>query len=551
VQSGLRLFPDAAISVVLRDGDMVKLAAIAEPDPARAEAWRRRFPNPLTREYMHGAAILDRRIVDVPEVRKAATEFAAGSRNFLASGYRAVTIMPMIRTSEAIGALSVVRLTPGPLSDKQLAVLRTFAAQAVIAIENTRLLNELRERTDDLSESLQQQTATADVLKVISRSAFDLQTVLDTLVESAARLCEADMAAITRQKGDAYFRAGSYGFSPEFMNYVKDIPVKAERATIIGRTLLEGKVTHVPDVHSDPDYSFSEGQRLSGDPRTILGVPLLREGNPVGALALLRRAVRSLRLLGYEDPSLVELLPVSLEQMKKSYPELEPDFGRISQVAYAEEEAFRRTLTAGTSIFDVAVRETKSGGAHQLEGAKAFQLHDTYGFPIDLTLEMAAEQGLSVDEVGFRALMSEQRARAKADAKSALMLSTTNPLSLGYALAHQGGFRIAHDNYGYSAPVWYADSSVAWWVPLVGLGVVQTPTDRCGDEEGHSYPSIEEKDGDSYRKCGGRVVTWKGRVVRRWREEHKRARVVDIRSIAKPQVADRLIEATGRKWRPL
>src|SRR5205823_849424 len=100
------------------------------------------------------------------------------------------------------------------------------------------------------------------------------------------------MAAITRQRGDEYFRAGSYGFSPQFMNYVKDIPVKAERATIIGRTLLEGKVTHVPDVHSDPDYSFSEGQRLSGDPRTILGVPLLREGKPVGALALLRRAVR-------------------------------------------------------------------------------------------------------------------------------------------------------------------------------------------------------------------------------------------------------------------
>jgi GAF domain len=124
VQSGLKLFPDAAISVALRDGDMVKLAAIAEPDPARAEAWRRRFPNPLTREYMHGAAILDRRIVDVPEVRKAVTEFAAGSRNFLASGYRAVTIMPMIRGSEAIGALSVVRLAPGPLSDKQLAATR-------------------------------------------------------------------------------------------------------------------------------------------------------------------------------------------------------------------------------------------------------------------------------------------------------------------------------------------------------------------------------------------------------------------------------------------
>jgi alanyl-tRNA synthetase len=133
---------------------------------------------------------------------------------------------------------------------------------------------------------------------------------------------------------------------------------------------------------------------------------------------LLRRAVRSMRLLGYEDPSLVELLPTSLEQMKKSYPELERDFGRISQIAYAEEEAFRRTLTAGTSIFDLAVRNTKDGGGQSLAGTQAFQLHDTYGFPIDLTIEMAAEQGLQVDTEGFKALMTEQRERAKADARA-------------------------------------------------------------------------------------------------------------------------------------
>ncbi|TDO48564.1 alanyl-tRNA synthetase [Kribbella sp. VKM Ac-2527] len=144
-------------------------------------------------------------------------------------------------------------------------------------------------------------------------------------------------------------------------------------------------------------------------------------GNEQGGYVLrrlLRRAIRSMRLLGYEDPSLVELLPVSLEQMKKSYPELEPDFGRIGQVAYAEEDAFRRTLTAGTSIFDVAVRDTKAADGVELAGAKAFQLHDTYGFPIDLTVEMAAEQGLQVDTAGFKSLMTEQRERAKADARA-------------------------------------------------------------------------------------------------------------------------------------
>jgi signal transduction histidine kinase len=149
----------------------------------------------------------------------------------------------------------------------------------------------LRQRTDDLSESLQQQTATADVLKVISRSTFDLKSVLRTLVESAARLCEADKATIIRQIGGAFFRAEAYGFSAEFMDYVRTFPVEPEAGTAAGRALLEGRIIHIPDVLADPNYTFAEAQKLGGY-RTVLGVPMLREATPIGVLALTRSEVR-------------------------------------------------------------------------------------------------------------------------------------------------------------------------------------------------------------------------------------------------------------------
>src|SRR5262249_47927050 len=193
--------------------------------------------------------------------------------------------VPLLREGTAIGVIVLQRSTVRPFSDKQIELATTFADQAVIAIENARLFNELR-------ESLQQQIATAEVLKVISGWSFDLQAVLDTLTVSAARHCEAQMAAIVRQKDTgSYYFATSYGISADSNNYFKSVVIKSGRGTVVGRALQEGRTVQVPDVLADPEYTWSEAQERTGL-RSVLAVPLLREGHPIGVFVLARSVTR-------------------------------------------------------------------------------------------------------------------------------------------------------------------------------------------------------------------------------------------------------------------
>jgi GAF domain-containing protein len=295
VRSGLKLFPDAVVVISLPDGDSVKLAAIDGADQRDREALRARYPLPLSREYITSTAILNRREMDFADARETPAHLIPGGRNFLASGYRAIAAVPMIRGESSVGAISVLRRHPGALSEKQRELLRTFASQAVIAIENTRLFTELRQRTDDLSESLEQQTATSEVLKVISNSQGQVEPVFNAMLENATRICEAKFGTLYLFAKDAFYAAAFHNAPAEFIEARKNRPLYPPPESTLGRAARTKQAAQILDsmqreAYRQRDPFVVAGTELGGY-RTIVSVPMLKDDELIGAISIYRQEV--------------------------------------------------------------------------------------------------------------------------------------------------------------------------------------------------------------------------------------------------------------------
>ena len=399
-----------AIVYRLEDGNY-HLAATNNAD-AEYLKYLRDHPIPPARGSVIGRTALEVRTVHLPDCladpEYTAIEFQRSG------GFRTVLGVPLLRNGVPVGVIGLLRNVVKPFSEKQIELAETFADQAVIAIENVRLFEEVEERTRELSESLQQQTATADVLKVISRSAFDLKAVLEALTELAARLCEADMAGIVqgREGEDEYFYVTSYNFTEEARDFMRAIPIRRNRGSIVGRALLEGAIVHVPDVLTDGEYAYGEAQRIAGY-RTILGVPLLREGNPIGVIFLARKTVKCFSdnqivlvttfadqaVIAIENVRLFDEVHARTQELARSVSELQA----LGEVTHAVNSTLDLETVLNTIVAKaVQLSATDAGAIYVFSNLRQkFRLRATYGMSEKLVEEFRDQKvGLGESYLG-------------------------------------------------------------------------------------------------------------------------------------------------------
>jgi GAF domain-containing protein len=383
VASAVRLLGGYSGLLTRIAGDHIELAALTSTDAAGDAAQRALFPQSLHSERPHAQAIRDRAPFNIADAHTDPRVPEAAHAAARVRGYRSWVVVPLLRHDETVGTISVTRREPGGFTDDEIALLKTFTDQAVIAIENVRLFTELQQKNEALTqahaqvtEALEQQTATAEILRVISRSQTDVQPVFDTIVRSAVRLCDGLSSSLHQFDGELLHHVAQHNFSSEALEAVHRIcPARPTRALLAGRVILERAVVHIPDIELDPEWQHQALSRAIGW-RSGLYVPMLREGAPIGVIAVARAEP------GPFSDNEIELLKTFADQAViavenvRLFKELQARTGELTQ-SVEKLTALGEVSRAVSSTLDVeTVLNTIVSRASQLAGAAGCSIYE-------------------------------------------------------------------------------------------------------------------------------------------------------------------------------